>query len=78
MTPTEINRIADLFIAANSRIPVCPHIWREMQLARIGPATVKGNKVKPIDKASVSQKIGRKKKADRIEKGLRANREKKR
>lgn len=47
-------------------------------MARIGPATVKGNKLKPIDKASVSQKIARKAKADRIEKGLRANREKKR
>lgn len=44
--------------------------------ARIGPATVKGNKIKPIDKASVSQKIARKKKADRLEKGLRSNAEK--
>lgn len=44
--------------------------------ARIGPATVKGNKLKPIDKASVSQKIARKAKADRIEKGLRKNRQK--
>src|SRR5690606_26122874 len=25
--------IADLFVAAGSRIPVCPHHWREMQIA---------------------------------------------
>lgn len=37
--------------------------------------TVKDGKFKPADRAPVSAKIARKAKADRIEKGLRRNRE---
>lgn len=40
---------------------------------RIGKATLKDGKVKPVVKQSVSRRIGAKKKADRIENGLRAN-----
>lgn len=73
MTLAEIDRIADLFASIGARIPVCPHDWREMMATRIGKATVKDGKVKPIVKQSVSRKIGAKKKADRIEKSLRVN-----
>lgn len=40
---------------------------------KVGKATVKDGKVKPVVKQSVSRKIGAKKKADRIEKSLRVN-----
>lgn len=73
MTLAEIDRIADLFASIGARIPVCPHDWREMMATRIGKATVKDGKVKPVVKQSVSRKIGAKKKADRIEKSLRVN-----
>jgi len=73
MTLAEIDRIADIFASVGARIPVCPNEWREMMATRIGKATVKDGKVKPIVKQSVSRKIGAKKKADRIEKSLRVN-----
>lgn len=41
---------------------------------RIGKATVKDGKVKPVVKQSVSRKIAAKKKADRTVKGLQKNR----
>jgi len=82
MTREEIDRTAAIFASVGARIPVCPHQWREWQYerlemaTRIGKATVtKDGKIKRVDTANVSQKIGRKAKADRIEKGLRANRE---
>lgn len=142
MTLSDIHRIADLFAAARSRIPVCPHEWRELQLAkletmemskaaekigdglrdavafaridklvrrkmrevpfspeydkgfvagleaaralfgkevkvvatRIGKATIKDGKVKPVVKQSVSRKIAATNKADRTVKALKANR----
>lgn len=145
MKVSDINRIADLFASVGSKIPVCPHEWRELQMdakrkktpgqklidglthavayARIDAlwrrtkkkqggetttydwgyrdglmaarelfgtevtvstksigkvdkkALAKG-KIKPVEKGSVSAKIGRKAKADRTVKGLKANREK--
>lgn len=78
MTLAEIDRIADLFASIGARIPVCPHDWREMMATRIGKATVNDGKVKPVVKQSVSARIGAKKKADRIESGLRANAAKRR
>jgi hypothetical protein len=79
VTREEIDRAVAIFASVGKRIPICPHEWREWELhkmaTRIGKATVtKDGKVKKIDTANVSQKIGRKAKADRIEKGLRANR----
>jgi len=38
MTLAEINNIADLFAKAGTRIPVCPHEWRELQMLKV-PAT---------------------------------------
>lgn len=80
MTLAEINRIAEIFLAADSKIPVCPHIWREMMISKsIGKVDKKAlakGKIKPVEKGSVSAKIGRKAKADRTVKGLKANREK--
>lgn len=77
MTLQEINDLADLMRAAGRQtIPVPISEWREMMATRIGKATVKDGKVKPVDRAPLPAKIGRKAKADRIEKGLRANREK--
>lgn len=79
MNEADIDRIAGIRMAGgHTTIPMPISEWREIQLARIGKATVRDGKIKPVDKASVSQKIARKAKADRIEKGLRANREKKR
>ncbi len=82
MTLDEIDAMADLMRAAGrTTIPMPIDEWRTAMAARLGKATVKKTKtgkttVTTPDLASVSQKIGRKKKADRIEAGLRANREK--
>lgn len=74
MTLAEIEATVAMFAAAGRRnIPVPISEWREIMASRIGAATVKAGKLKPVDKASVSRKIGRKAKADRIEEGLRAN-----
>lgn len=84
MTEDDIRQTAARFAAAGRRnIPVPISEWREMQLARIGKATIKTDEkgkqtIKPVDKRSVSAKIGGKKKADRAEKRLRANKEAKR
>lgn len=43
--------------------------------SHIGPATIKDGKIKPIRKQSASQRAASHKKAARIEKGLKANRE---
>lgn len=81
MTLEEIDdRIALMKAAGRTTMPVPLSEWREFMATKIGKASVGKTKsgkttVKTIDRAPVSAKIGRKKKADRIEKGLRANRE---
>lgn len=82
MTRSEIEATVALFAAAGRKnIPVPIAEWRELQMSTksIGKVSKKAlaqNKIKPVQKSSVSQKIGAKAKADRTEKGLRANREK--
>lgn len=74
MTPEQIDNIANLLAAAGRRnVPVPISEWREYMAARIGKATVKDGKVKPVVKQSVSRKIAAKKKADRTVKALKAN-----
>lgn len=69
MTRSEIDDAVALFTAAGRRnIPVPISEWREMQMARVqGKVVEKGGKktFKPVEKGSVSAKIGRKAKADR-------------
>lgn len=83
MTLSDINRIADLIEASGRKnVPVPLSIWKEMQMARIGAATVKTDpktgksRIKPVDKTPKPLAIGKKAKADRTEKALKANREK--
>jgi hypothetical protein len=78
MTIEEINNLADLFTSAGRRnVPVPIEEWKELQrmAARIGKATVKDGKIKPIRKQSASQRAAGNKKASRVVKGLKANRE---
>lgn len=80
MTPDEIEaRIALMEAAGRTTMPVPLSEWREFMATKIDKAsmtTTKAGKtvVKVIDRAPVSRKIARKKKADRTEAGLRANR----
>jgi hypothetical protein len=75
MTLSEINNIADLLTAAGRRnVPVPISEWREYMATKIGKATIKDGKVRPVVKRTVSQKIAGTKKADRVVKGLRKNR----
>lgn len=79
MTEAEIHRIADIFASVGARIPVCPHVWREMQIARIKDIKIETDatgkqRVKPIDKTPKPLRGAKHRKAARIEKGLRANR----
>lgn len=75
MTLSEINNIADLLTAAGRRnVPVPISEWREFMATKIGKATIKDGKVKPVIKQSASQKAAGAKKANRIVKGLKANR----
>lgn len=82
MTLDEIdNAVALMRAAGRTTIPMPLSEWREAMAARLPKASLTKTKtgktmVKMPDRASVSRKIGRKKKADRLEKGLRANREK--
>ncbi len=76
MTLSEINNLADLLTAAGRRnVPVPIAEWREYMAARIGKATVKDGKVKPVVKQSASQRAASRKKASRVVKGLKKNRE---
>ena len=79
MTEAEIHRIADIFASVGARIPVCPHEWREMQMARIKDVriTTEPNgkqRVKTVDKTPKPLRGAKHRNAARIEKGLRANR----
>lgn len=84
MTLSDINRIADIFASVGARIPICPHQWREYQMARIGAATVKTDpktgksRIKPVDKRPTHRKIADKAKTTRKVAALKQNREGKR
>lgn len=55
-------------------------IWKESEMptaiGKVDKKALAKGKIKPVEKGSVSAKIGRKVKADRTVKGLKANREK--
>lgn len=79
MTDAEIEKTVALFVAAGRKnIPVPISEWREYAMAtksigKVDAKALRKGKVKPIDKAPVSVKAGRKPKADRKEAGYRAN-----
>jgi len=81
MTLSEIDRIAEIFIAAGRGIPVCPHQWREFMASRIGKASITTDpktgkrRVKPKGSPPVFAKA-KEEKTNRMVKRLRANREK--
>lgn len=75
MTRAYIDNIASLMVAAGRRtVPVPIAEWREYMATKI-KATVKDGKVKPVDKTPAPLVKGKHAKAARIEKGLKANRE---
>ena len=80
MTLADIERTAELFVAAGRRtIPVPIAEWREMMATRIGAVDKKAlakGKIKPVDKTPKPLRGAKHRKAARIEKGLRANRSK--
>ena len=83
MTNEDIRRQIDLMRSIDRQTVHLPIATVERLMATghktaIGKATIKAGKVKPVDTASVSRKIGRKAKADRTEKRLKANRESRR
>lgn len=79
MTRAEIEQTIALFTAAGRRnIPVPISEWREYAMAtksigKVDQKALAKGKIKPVDKAPVNVKAGRKPKADRQEAGLRAN-----
>jgi hypothetical protein len=76
MTLSEIENLASLMEAAGRRnVPVPIEMWKELMAARIGKATVKDGKVRPVAKRTASQRAAGNKKASRVVKGLKANRE---
>lgn len=78
MTLAEIDDTVALMRAAGrSTIPVCLTVWREMMAATKISGTVKDGKLQPKRQAPHFAQA-KKAKADRVEKGLRKNREAKR
>jgi len=81
MTTDEIERQVELMRAAGRlNMPVPLSEWREMMMARIpkGQITIgKDGKVKVRDRTPRALSIGKKAKADRLEKAYRANRDRK-
>jgi hypothetical protein len=76
MTSEEITRISSLMEAAGRRnVPVPIELWKELMATHIGKATVKDGKVRPVVKRTASQRAAGNKKASRVVKGLKANRE---
>ena len=83
MTRAEIDATVALFVAAGRRnIPVPLSEWRTLQMAtaigRVEKKAMAKGKIKPVDKTPKPLRGGKKKKADRLENGLRKNREAKR
>ncbi len=79
MTDDDIRRQIDLMRAIDKPTVHLPIAVVERLMAtghriKIGKASVKGGKVKPVASMPVNRKIGAKAKADRKEAGLRANR----
>lgn len=77
MTAAELRyRIDFMRSIGRELIPIPASVLEELLSTRIGKATVKGNKLKPVVKQSASQRAAGHKKANRVVKGLKANREK--
>ena len=74
MTRDRIEYLASLREAGgHTTMPVPLAEWREYMATKIGKATVKGGKVKPVASMPLHRKIAATKKADRTETKLRAN-----
>ena len=79
MTREEIDRVCELF-AHVGMIPVPITVWREQELAKIANVKIETKngktKIKPTDTTPAPLRKGKQMKAARVEKGLKANREK--
>jgi hypothetical protein len=75
MTAADIrHRIEFMRSIGREMVPVPIATLEKLMATRIGKATVKDGKIKPIRKQSASQRAAGNKKAARVVKGLKANR----